>query len=90
MNVYPSKEVFAGAKYSIFVTVKGVYGCGINDKYQLGLGHQKDLHYPKKLNFEEQIQKVWGGNYCLALNNKNKMYIWGTSAFGTYKYPTKM
>jgi hypothetical protein len=36
----------------MFVTIKGLYGCGMNNNYQLGLGHQKDLHYPKKINLD--------------------------------------
>jgi hypothetical protein len=62
--------VFAGTKYSIFVTIKGVYGCGINSNFQLGLGHDKDIHYPKNLGIDDQIMKIWGGNYCFA-KNKN-------------------
>jgi alpha-tubulin suppressor-like RCC1 family protein len=39
LNVYPTSFIFAGAKYSLFVTSKGVFGCGINQNCQLGLGH---------------------------------------------------
>ena len=60
--------MFAGAKYSIFVTIKGVYGCGMNNNFQLGLGHDKDVHYPKNLDINDQITKIWGGNYCFAKN----------------------
>lgn len=39
LNVYPCKFIFAGAKYSFFITSKGVYGTGLNQNCQLGLGH---------------------------------------------------
>ncbi len=62
----------------------------MNNNFQLGLGHDKDIHYPKKLNLEDQIVKVWGGNYCFAKNKNGLIYVWGTGAFGVYKYPTKI
>jgi alpha-tubulin suppressor-like RCC1 family protein len=39
LNVYPCDLIFAGPKYSLFVTSKGVFGSGVNSKCQLGLGH---------------------------------------------------
>lgn len=70
--------------------MKGVYGCGMNNNFQLGLGHDKDLHYPKSLNLEGEIVKIWGGNYCFAKNKNDEVYIWGTGAFGVFKFPTKI
>jgi alpha-tubulin suppressor-like RCC1 family protein len=39
LNVYPANYIFAGSKYSLFVTSKGVFGTGANQNCQLGLGH---------------------------------------------------
>jgi hypothetical protein len=62
----------------------------MNNNYQLGLGHDKDLHYPKNLNINDYVVKIWGGNYCFAQNKLGQVYIWGTGAFGVFKFPTKI
>ena len=53
LNVYPASVVFAGAKYSLFVTSKGVFGTGLNRNCQLGLGHEADVQVPRRLAIEE-------------------------------------
>jgi len=70
--------------------VKGVYGCGINNNYQLGLGSEKDVHYPKALSIDEQLEQVYCGNYCLGKTKNNLWYIWGSGTFGVFKFPTKV
>jgi alpha-tubulin suppressor-like RCC1 family protein len=72
------------------VTSRGVYGTGINDNCQLGLGHETDVHVPRKLAIDEEIVKITGGNYCAAATRKGQWYLWGTGGFGVFKYPTKM
>lgn len=49
LNVYPCDCIFAGPKYSIFVTSKGVFGSGMNRNCQLGLGHETDAQVPRRL-----------------------------------------
>ena len=49
LNVYPCDYIFAGPKYSLFVTSKGVFGSGINQHCQLGLGHETDAQVPRRL-----------------------------------------
>ena len=49
LNVYPCSSMYAGSQYSLFVTVKGVFGTGLNNLYQLGLGHDNNIHVPKKI-----------------------------------------
>lgn len=90
LNVYPATFVFAGTKYSVFVTSKGVYGTGLNQNCQLGLGHDSDIHVPRRLAIEEEILSVSGGNYCTARTASNEWYLWGSGGFGVFKYPTKM
>jgi len=31
LNVYPCKFIYAGCKYSLFITTKGLYGTGLNE-----------------------------------------------------------
>lgn len=90
LNVYPCNLIFAGAKYSLFATSKGVFGTGINQNCQLGLGHENDVHLPRRLAIDEEICKISGGNYCAAGTANGEWYLWGTGGFGVFKYPTKM
>jgi alpha-tubulin suppressor-like RCC1 family protein len=52
LNVYPCDSIFAGPKYSLFVTSKGVFGSGWNQNCQLGLGHEIDAQVPRRLSIE--------------------------------------
>jgi len=66
LNVYPCDFIWAGEKYSIFSTKKGIYGTGLNSDYQLGLGHENIVQVPKKLAIEEEIVYITGGKYVVA------------------------
>ncbi len=90
MNVYPCDLIFAGLKYSIFITSKGIYGTGLNSDFQLGLGHSSNIQVPRKLPIDEEVIKVSGGSYCLAGTSNNEWYIWGDGVLGLYIYPTKV
>lgn len=50
LYVYASSLCYAGPKYSIFKTEKGIYVTGSNDGGQLGLGNKTKIKMPKKLN----------------------------------------
>ena len=90
MNVYAATFIFAGAKYSLFVTSKGVFGTGMNNNCQLGLGHENNVQVPRRLAIEEEIISISGGNYCAAKTKNKEWYLWGSGGFGVFKYPTKM
>lgn len=53
LNVYPTSLIFAGGKYSLFVTSKGVFGTGYNQNCQLGLGHETNVQVPRRLAIDE-------------------------------------
>lgn len=48
--MFASTMCYAGPKYSVFKTNRGIFVTGYNEGGQLGLGHQNKTKIPKKIN----------------------------------------
>lgn len=80
------RSISAGYGFTLAVSEDGhVYSWGINDKFQLGLGHRYNQYKPiliKSLT-DVFIKKVaCGQQHSLALTDDGRIYSWGLGVFG--------
>jgi alpha-tubulin suppressor-like RCC1 family protein len=80
-------KVAAGYGYSLLVTDQGhVWSLGINEKFQLGLGHRFNQDKPqliKTLAAEAKIVDVaCGQQHSVVLDSEQKLWSWGLGVFG--------
>lgn len=80
-------KVAAGYGFSLLVTDEGhVWSMGINEKFQLGLGHRFNQEKPqliKSLAATACIVDVsCGQQHIMALDNEKKLWSWGLGVFG--------
>jgi alpha-tubulin suppressor-like RCC1 family protein len=80
-------KVAAGYGFSLMVTDAGqVWSLGINEKFQLGLGHRFNQDKPqliKTLAANAKIVDVaCGQQHCMALDEEKKLWSWGLGVFG--------
>lgn len=68
-----------------------IYVWGDNASGQLGLGHCKSKHTPRKLKFKFEFEFKFrirfksikcGGRHSMALDELGKMYVWGSNDYG--------
>lgn len=86
MNIRVTK-VAAGYGFSLLVTDKGqVWSLGINEKFQLGLGHRFNQDRPQLIKTladqAEIVDVACGQQHCLALDSEKKLWSWGLGVFG--------
>ena len=87
--------------YFIFFTIpiknkiieKGeVYGTGLNNQGQLGLGTKSNVYTMQKTQFPLKstpvIIKVASGTFSGCLTSEGQIYIWGRGVFGEFLKPT--
>lgn len=81
-------KVAAGYGFSLMVTDAGqVWSMGINEKFQLGLGHRFNQDKPQLLKTlvaaSVRVKDVaCGQQHCLALDEEQKLWSWGLGVFG--------
>lgn len=80
-------RVAAGYGFSVLVSDEGqVWSLGINEKFQLGLGHRFNQDKPqlvKALIGQARIKDVaCGQQHVLALDDEDKVWSWGLGVFG--------
>ena len=83
------KDIYEGDDFMIGLNMKGeIFGWGINDDYQLGLGFESKLNEclkPRKiaLHVNENVQDICCGSYhTLSLLSNGALYGWGNNKFG--------
>eukprot|EP01084_Bolivina_argentea_P302745 522609_1 len=78
-------DIKSGSKHKLFLTSKGhVYGIGVNDSGQLGLGeHIKRVSTPTLVPIDDEIQSIACGKlHSLFLNKNGKLLICGFNYSG--------
>ncbi len=82
MAGYPKISISCGWKHSCMIINNEVYGWGLNDRGQLGLGNNLNQNSPQKLNLR-RIKKISCGDYhTMALENSGQVYAWGCNKYG--------
>eukprot|EP00033_Pygsuia_biforma_P002411 GCRY01002673.1.p1 GENE.GCRY01002673.1~~GCRY01002673.1.p1 ORF type:complete len:393 (-),score=92.89 GCRY01002673.1:48-1226(-) len=77
-------DLACGACHSFAITAEGdVYGWGLNNWAQLGLGHTDAVPTPTLIPSLKNIKKIDAGDFhSLALTNDGKVYSWGRGYYG--------
>ncbi|XP_067139965.1 RCC1-like G exchanging factor-like protein [Centruroides vittatus] len=83
-------HAICGEDQTIFLNSKGeVFGCGLGNKGQTGLGHYQNTGVPTQLKGDiegEKIVHVSGAsNTMLAISENGDLFGWGNSEFGQLK-----
>lgn len=90
INVHDVLSIFCAADRTFILTKEGLYGLGYNGHGELGLpvaltspfgpvGPEKYYDMPTKINFNEQVLQVCGGNYHTIVRTKHNYYGFGTN-----------
>ena len=81
-------KVAAGYGFSLLVTDQGhVWSLGINEKFQLGLGHRFNQEKPQLIKHLIASNAVitdvaCGQQHSIAMDNNKKLWSWGLGVFG--------
>lgn len=80
-------KVAAGYGFSVLVTDAGqVWSMGINEKFQLGLGHRYNQEKPQLINSlvgqARIIDVACGQQHIMAVDEEQKLWSWGLGVFG--------
>jgi len=86
VGAHNAVDVFAGNHHSFYVNRKGqVFGWGLNNHGQLGIGHKENTSIPTLVKgFEgEQVAMMAGGeHHTIAVTTQGKVYCWGRNDEG--------
>ena len=86
-------KVAAGYGFSLLVTDQGhVWSLGINEKFQLGLGHRFNQDKPQLIKTLAARAKIvdisCGQQHSMALDEEKKLWSWGLGVFGQLGHST--
>ena len=81
-----AKDIFCGNHHSFYINKKGqVFGWGLNNHGQLGIGHKDNTSIPtlvRKLE-GQNVQMIAGGeHHTIAVTADGKVYCWGRNDEG--------
>lgn len=79
------KDICTGQSHTFFLTSKGdIYGVGLNEKGQLGTGHNNNIYKAEKLTFfKENVSKIAAGaNHSLFITKEGGVYATGDNMMG--------
>lgn len=81
-----AQDVFAGNHHSFYINSKGnVYGWGLNNHGQLGVGHKENISLPeqvKGLQGQNVVMMAGGEHHSIAVTAEGKVYCWGRNDEG--------
>ncbi|MFJ1464836.1 RCC1-like domain-containing protein [Clostridioides difficile] len=83
LNLDNVKQASCGTGFSYFVKNDGtLYSVGLNDTYQLGLGHNNEVTEPQIVNISNVKKVMCDHNFTLVLKNDNTLWVQGYNRNG--------
>ncbi|MDI0267232.1 hypothetical protein QIW52_14705 [Clostridioides difficile] len=83
LNFNNVKQASSGTGFSYFVKNDGtLYSVGLNDSYQLGLGHNNEVSEPQIVNISNVKKVMCDHNFTLVLKHDNTLWVQGYNRNG--------
>ncbi|MCP8368575.1 hypothetical protein [Clostridioides difficile] len=83
LNFDNVKQASCGTGFSYFVKNDGtLYSVGLNNTYQLGLGHNNEVTEPQIVNISNVKKVMCDHNFTLVLKNDNTLWVQGYNRNG--------